>query len=147
VRAVGFAASIRTSSTRGEANPWTSEEALSPSSSSCREREGGTDGTGVFVFSGTRRTYNKLESHHPRDLAAITRPSSPGGGEGPASVRRSFLATPTTAATTTTTTAIMMERTRARARAPVVSDESCRRPWGGSKMGKDLTADQRPSAF
>lgn len=34
----------------------------------------------VFVFLGAERTYNKLKSHHPRDLVAITRLSSLGDG-------------------------------------------------------------------
>jgi len=148
VRAVGFAASIRTLSTRRETNPWASEETLSPSFSSCRERERGTAGGTVFVFSGTRRTYNKLKSHHPRDLVAITRPSSPRGWRGvgkcPALVSRDPDNCDDDDSDDRNNDG---ERERARARAPLVRERRKARPWGGSKMGKDLTADQRPSAF
>jgi len=64
----GFAASIRTSSTKKEANPWASENRSLSVKAERRE-----DGH-VFVFLRVSRTYNKLKSHHPRDLAAITRP-------------------------------------------------------------------------
>lgn len=70
----------------------------------------------IFVFLGASRTYNKLKSHHPRDLAAITRPSSLGGGREvgkcPVVVSRHLWTT----MVTTTTTEIMMERASARAR-------------------------------
>lgn len=87
MRGVGFAASIRTSSTRREANPWASENR-----SLSAKKGRGEDGASLSSW-GASRTYNKLKSHHPRDLVAITPASLGGGRERPASVRRSFLAT------------------------------------------------------
>lgn len=86
MRAVGFAASIRTSSTRRKANPWASENR----SLSLSEKRGRNERGGRLCLSGARRTYNKLKSHHPRDLAAITQPLSLGVGERSAQVSGHF---------------------------------------------------------
>lgn len=88
MREVGFAASIRTSSTEERSKSVGIRESFSAGNGKRGNRRR------VFVFlrmargkGGTSRTYNKLKSHHPRDLAAITRPSSPGDAVKPASVR------------------------------------------------------------
>ncbi|EGI63998.1 hypothetical protein G5I_07577 [Acromyrmex echinatior] len=76
---------------------------------SVRRKAGGKEDGHVFVFLGAIRTYNKLKSHHPRDLAAITRPWSLGGEREARQVSGSPFS-PLWPTAVTTTTEIMMER-------------------------------------
>lgn len=97
---------------RGEKQIRGHQRTVAPSTRGARGRE--RERRASLSSWGVSRTYNKLKSHHPRDLAAITRPFGPSGvgerpGKCPAVVSR-HIRTPMV---TTATTEIMMESARA----------------------------------